>query len=82
MQAVKANNVAQVRQLIASGVDVSAADASGDVPLIMAAYLGHTEITPLLLAARVRKMIHLGSANPLVRHLIDSFGVLYTLNPS
>ncbi len=51
MQAIKANNVAQVRQLIASGVDVNAADASGDIPLIMAAYLGHTEITRLLLEA-------------------------------
>lgn len=51
MQAVKANNAAQVRQLIARGVDVNAADASGDVPLIMAAYLGHTEITRLLLEA-------------------------------
>jgi ankyrin repeat protein len=51
MQAVKANNAAQVRQLIASGVDVNAADAGGDIPLIMAAYLGHTEITRLLLEA-------------------------------
>ena len=51
MQAVKANNVAQVRELIARGVDVNAADGSGDVPLIMAAYLGHTEITRLLLEA-------------------------------
>ncbi|MFZ2361313.1 MAG: ankyrin repeat domain-containing protein [Anaerolineae bacterium] len=51
MQAVKADNAAQVRQLIAAGVDVNAADASGDIPLIMAAYLGHTEITRLLLEA-------------------------------
>ena len=51
MQAVKADDVAQVRRLIAAGVDVDATDASGDVPLIMAAYLGHTEITGLLLDA-------------------------------
>jgi uncharacterized protein len=51
MQAVKANDAAQVRQLIAAGVDVNAPDAGGDVPLIMAAYLGHTEITRLLLEA-------------------------------
>jgi len=51
MQAVKANDVAQVRQLIAAGVDVNAADSGGDVPLIMAAYLGHAEITGLLLEA-------------------------------
>jgi len=51
MQAVKANDVAQVRRLIAQDLDVNAADAAGDVPLIMAAYLGHTEITGLLLEA-------------------------------
>ena len=51
MTAVKANDSAQVRRLIAAGVDVNAADAGGDIPLIMAAYLGHTEITRLLLEA-------------------------------
>ncbi len=51
MQAVKANDATQVRQLIAAGVDVDAADAGGEIPLIMAAYLGHTEITRLLLEA-------------------------------
>lgn len=51
MPAIKANNIEQVRRLIAAGVDVDAPDAGGDVPLIMAAYLGHTEITRLLLEA-------------------------------
>ena len=51
MTAIKANDSAQVRRLIAAGVDVNAADAGGDIPLIMAAYLGHTEITRLLLEA-------------------------------
>ena len=51
MQAVKANDAAQVRRLITQGVDVNATDAAGDVPLIMAAYLGHAEITLLLLEA-------------------------------
>jgi ankyrin repeat protein len=51
MPAVKANNLEQVRRLIAAGTDVNAPDASGDVPLIMAAYLGHTEITRMLLEA-------------------------------
>jgi ankyrin repeat protein len=51
MTAVKANDSAQVHQMIAAGVDVDAPDAGGDVPLIMAAYLGHTEITRLLLEA-------------------------------
>lgn len=51
MQAVKANDVDQVRRLLAAGADVDAPDAGGDVPLIMAAYLGHSEITRLLLEA-------------------------------
>lgn len=51
MQAVKADDVAKVRQLIEQDIDVDAVDAAGDVPLIMAAYLGHTEITRLLLEA-------------------------------
>ncbi len=51
MQAVKANDSARVRQLIAGGVNVDTPDSSGDVPLIMAAYLGHSEITRLLLEA-------------------------------
>lgn len=51
MQAVKANDSARVSHLIAGGVNVDAPDSSGDVPLIMAAYLGHSEITRLLLEA-------------------------------
>jgi ankyrin repeat protein len=51
MQAIKANDIALVGRLIDQGVNVNATDAAGDVPLIMAAYLGHTEITGLLLEA-------------------------------
>lgn len=51
MKAVKANDSAQVRQLIGQGVNVSEVDGAGDAPLIMAAYLGHTDITRLLLEA-------------------------------
>jgi uncharacterized protein len=51
MKAVKSNDVARVEALIAQGDDVSAPDARGDSPLIMAAYEGHTEIVRLLLEA-------------------------------
>ena len=51
MAAVKANNPALVRRLLAEGQAVDGADSSGDRPLIMAAYLGHTEVLELLLAA-------------------------------
>jgi ankyrin repeat protein len=51
MKAVKANDSARVDQLIQQGVDVNQPDESRDVPLIMAAYLGHTEIVAALLAA-------------------------------
>ena len=51
MNAVQQNNAGTVKQLIAQGVNVSEADASGDSPLIMAAYKGYTEITQLLLEA-------------------------------
>ena len=37
MNAVKSNDVAAVRQLIAQGVNVSELDASQDAPLVMAA---------------------------------------------
>jgi uncharacterized protein len=50
MKAVKHNDVAGVRQLIAQGTNVNESDSSEDVPLIMAAYLGHTEVVGLLLA--------------------------------
>ncbi|MDG4595590.1 MAG: ankyrin repeat domain-containing protein [Candidatus Contendobacter sp.] len=49
MNAVKRNDLARVKELIQQGVDINAPDASGDVPLIMAAYEGHTEIVQALL---------------------------------
>jgi ankyrin repeat protein len=51
MQAVKANDVARVKQLIAQGVNVNEIDSGGDAPLILAAYNGYTEVTRLLLEA-------------------------------
>lgn len=51
MQAVNAKDAAKVRALIAQGVNINEYDASGDAPLVMAAYLGHTEIVKLLLDA-------------------------------
>jgi ankyrin repeat protein len=51
MRAVNNQDVAQVRQLIAQGVDVNETDAKGDSPLIIAAYKGYTEIVKLLLEA-------------------------------
>jgi uncharacterized protein len=51
MKAVKANRLDEVNRLLASGVSVDERDGSGDVPLIMAAYLGHTAITKALLEA-------------------------------
>lgn len=51
MDAVKRNDAAAVRQLVAGGADVDEKDTSQDVPLIMAAYLGHDEIVRLLLEA-------------------------------
>jgi ankyrin repeat protein len=51
MKAVEHNDVEKVKALIAEGVDVSALEPSGDAPLVMAAYLGHTEIVKRLLEA-------------------------------
>lgn len=51
MKAVQANNAAQVKKLIAEGINVSEMDSGGDSPLIMAAYSGYTDITRLLLEA-------------------------------
>lgn len=51
MAAVKANDPVAVRRLLAEGASADQADASGDQPLVMAAYLGHTEVLELLLAA-------------------------------
>lgn len=49
MNAVKSNDPAQLRQLLAQGADVNQLDAGGNAPLVMAAYLGHTEIVQMLL---------------------------------
>lgn len=51
MKAVKANDAAALKRLIADGVNVSELDSNGDPPLVMAAYKGHTEIVKLLLEA-------------------------------
>ena len=51
MRAVKDHDAAQVKQLIAQGVDVNELDSGGDAPLIIAAYNGYTEIVKLLLDA-------------------------------
>jgi len=51
MSAVKANNLKAVQNLLATGTTVNQADASGDWPLIMAAYLGHSEVLAALLEA-------------------------------
>jgi len=51
MQAVQKNDVAAVKKLIAQGVNVNELESSGDAPLVMSAYEGHTEITRLLLEA-------------------------------
>ena len=51
MKAVQANDAAAVKKLIAQGANVNELDASGDAPLVMAAYQGRTEIVKLLLEA-------------------------------
>jgi len=51
MQAVKANQLDTVAQLLAGGANVNQADGGGDWPVIMAAYLGHTAVLELLLQA-------------------------------
>jgi ankyrin repeat protein len=51
MKAVRQDDAARVRALIAQGVDVNELDSNGDPPLVMAAYKGHTEIVRLLLEA-------------------------------
>jgi uncharacterized protein len=51
MEAVQRNDAAAVKSLISSGVNVSELDAHRDAPLVMAAYLGHTEIVRMLLEA-------------------------------
>jgi uncharacterized protein len=51
MKAVRKDDVAKVKALIAEGADVDELDG-GDAPIVMAAYLGHTEIVRLLLEAK------------------------------
>jgi ankyrin repeat protein len=51
MKAVKKNDVARARTLIAEGANVDELDPNGDAPLVMASYLGHTEVVKLLLEA-------------------------------
>ncbi|MBI2378391.1 MAG: ankyrin repeat domain-containing protein [Deltaproteobacteria bacterium] len=51
MTAVKKNDESAVATMIKNGVDINAADSSGDYPLIMAAYKGYTRITKMLLEA-------------------------------
>lgn len=51
MHAVRRNDAAAVKKLIAEGVDVSELDDNEDAPLVMAAYEGHTDIVKLLLEA-------------------------------
>ncbi len=51
MQAVKANQLDAVTQLLANGAAVNQADGGGDWPVIMAAYLGHTAVLKVLLEA-------------------------------
>jgi ankyrin repeat protein len=51
MQAVTSQNAGRVKELIQQGVNVNELDANGDAPLVMAAYMGLTEIVRLLLEA-------------------------------
>jgi ankyrin repeat protein len=51
MQAVKNNDVTLVTDLIKQGVSVNELDGNKDAPLIIAAYLGHTDIVKCLLEA-------------------------------
>lgn len=49
MNAVKNNDVGLVTTLIKQGINVNELDGDKDVPLIIAAYLGYTDIVKLLL---------------------------------
>ncbi|MCH2082088.1 MAG: ankyrin repeat domain-containing protein [Saprospiraceae bacterium] len=49
MKAIKANNLEKLQELVKNNVDINQADASGDWPVIMAAYLGHVSILSYLL---------------------------------
>lgn len=51
MKAVKANDPERVQRLLDGGADVNALESNGDAPLVMAAYLGHTDVVRVLLEA-------------------------------
>jgi ankyrin repeat protein len=51
MQAVEDHDLERVRELLAGGADPSKLTRAGDAPLVMAAYLGHSDIVRLLLEA-------------------------------
>jgi uncharacterized protein len=51
MKAIEKNDAAAVQKLLAQGVNVYELEPNGDAPLVMAAYLGHSEIVRLLLEA-------------------------------
>jgi ankyrin repeat protein len=51
MKAVQKNDLKAVNALIAQGADVNELDPNGDAPLVMAAYLGHSEVVRALLEA-------------------------------
>ena len=51
MKAVQKNDSLRVQTLIAEGANVDELDPNGDAPLVMAAYLGHTDIVRMLLEA-------------------------------
>src|SRR5215213_8656322 len=51
MKAIEKNDAAAVQKLIAQGANVDELEPNGDAPLVMAAYLGHSEIVRLLLEA-------------------------------
>lgn len=51
MKAIEKNDAAAVQKLIAQGANVDELEPNGDAPLVMAAYLGHSEIVRMLLEA-------------------------------
>jgi ankyrin repeat protein len=51
MKAIEKNDTAAVQKLIAQGANVDELEPNGDAPLVMAAYLGHSEIVRMLLEA-------------------------------
>jgi ankyrin repeat protein len=69
-EAARANNLAQVRQLIKSGADVNAPTADGSTALLFAAYDSDVEMVKALLAA---------GANP---NVANNFGVTPLLQAS